>query len=88
VADFPLSKLYQVLTEGVIDPAVFGGLYSFLDDQFDLYQFRKSLALHFPEALSGGKEKRSFRFDTHCNHIHCFLTRDAKTESAREGFAA
>ena len=58
--DFPLSTLDQILSEGVINPEVFGRSFSFLEDQFDLYQFRNTLAFHFSEALSGGKEKRWF----------------------------
>jgi len=71
-ADFPLSTLDQSLAEGVVDHSVFGRSYSFLDEQFDLYQFRNSLAYHFYEALSGGKEKRSFRFDMYCKPAHFF----------------
>jgi hypothetical protein len=70
--DFPLSTLDHSSTEGIIDPTVFGRNFSFLDDQFDLYQFRNSLACHFYEALSGGKEKRSFRFDMYCKPVHFF----------------
>ena len=70
--DFPLSTLDQSLTEGEIDCAVFGRASSFLDDQHDLYRFRNLLAFHFCEALSGGKEKRSFRFDMYCKSIHFF----------------
>jgi len=70
--EFPLSSLDQALTEGIIDPTVFGRSFSFLDDQFDLYQFRNTLASHFYEALSGGKEKRSFRFDMYCKPSHFF----------------
>ena len=64
--DFPLSTLDHALSQGIIDPTVFGRSFSFLDDQFDLYQFRNTLASHFYEALSGGKGKRSFRFKMYC----------------------
>jgi hypothetical protein len=70
--DFPLSSLDQALTEGNFDHSVFGRSLSFLDVQHDLYQFRNMLAFHFAEALSGGKEKRSFRFDMSCKAIHFF----------------
>ena len=58
------------MTEGDLDVAVFGRASSFIDDQHDLYQFRNMLAFHFSEALSGGKEKRSFRFEMTCKAIH------------------
>ena len=45
--DFPLSTLDHVLAEGVVDPAIFGRPFSFVEDQFDLYQFRNTLAFHF-----------------------------------------
>ena len=45
--DFPLSTLDLSLTEGVVDPALFGRSYSFVDVQWHLYQFRHSLANHF-----------------------------------------
>ncbi len=70
--DFPLSTLDQVLTEGDCDHAVFGRSLSFLDVQHDLYQLRNMLAFHFAKALSGGKEKRSFRFDMTCQAVHVF----------------
>ena len=60
------------MSQGVDDPAIFGRPFSFLDDQFDLYHFQNSLAFHFFEALSGGKEKRSFRFDMYCKPVHFF----------------
>ncbi len=60
------------MTEGDFDYAVFGRCLSFLDVQHDLYQFRNMLAFHFAEALSGGKEKRSFRLDMSCKAIHFF----------------
>jgi hypothetical protein len=69
-SEFPLSTLEHSLTDGVINYSVFGRLSSFIDDQFDLYQFRNRLAQHFAEALSGGKDKRSFRFDVHCQPTH------------------
>jgi hypothetical protein len=68
--DFPLSTLDQSLSEDVVDPAVFGRPFSFVDEQYDLYYFRNTLAFHFSEALSGGKEKRSFRFEMTCKAIH------------------
>ncbi len=70
--DFPLSSLDQSMSEGVIDPAVFGRASSFLDDQHDLYQFRHLLAFHFSESLSGGSNKRSFRFELACKAAHFF----------------
>ena len=70
--DFPLSTLDDAMSADIIDPIVFGQSFSFLDDQFDLYQFRNSLAFHFYEALSGGKEKRSFRFKMYCKPGHFF----------------
>ena len=70
--DFPLSTLDHALTEGVNDPSVFGRSFSFIDNQFDLYQFRNALACHFYEALSGGKEKRSFRFELYCKPAHFY----------------
>ena len=70
--DFPLSTLDHALTEGVNDPSVFGRSFSFINDQFDLYQFRNALACHFYEALSGGKEKRSFRFELYCKPAHFY----------------
>ena len=70
--DFPLSSLDQALTDGVVDPSVFRRSFSFLDDQFDLYQFQNALAFHFSEALSGGKEKRSFRFEMYCKPVHFY----------------
>ena len=36
--DFPLSTLDHALAEGVADPAIFGRPFSFVEDQFDLYQ--------------------------------------------------
>ena len=72
VDEFPLSTLNRVLGAGDVDPSVFGQPFSFLDDQFDLYQFRNSLAFHFTEALSGGKEKRCFRFDMYCKPGHIY----------------
>ncbi len=75
--EFPLSILEILLTEqGSIDHAVFGGPFSFIDRQFDLYQFRSHLAQRFADALSGGKNKRSFRFDLHSQpeHFHVLVT--------------
>jgi len=71
-SEFPLSTLDESMTEGPVDPAIFGRSYSFLDMQWHLYQFRNALAIHFYEALSGGKEKRAFRFDMHCSPVHFF----------------
>ena len=68
--DFPLSTLDQSLSEDDIDPSVFGRPFSFIDEQYDLYHFRNMLAYHFSEALSGGKEKRSFRFEMYCKPLH------------------
>ncbi len=70
--DSPLSTLDHALTEGVNDPSVFGRSFSFIDDQFDLYQFRNALACHFYAALSGGKEKRLFRFKLYCKPAHFY----------------
>ena len=69
-SEFPLSTLETSLTEGLMDHSGFGSPSSFLDDQFDLYHFRSRLAQHFAEALSGGKDKRSFRFEVHCQPTH------------------
>ncbi len=69
-SDFPLSTLDQSLLEDVIDPSVFGRPFSFIDEQYDLYHFRNMMAYHFSEALSGGKEKRSFRFEMYCKPFH------------------
>jgi len=68
--DFPLSNLDQSLLEEAIDPSVFGRPFSFIDEQYDLYHFRNMMAYHFSEALSGGKEKRSFRFEMYCKPFH------------------
>ena len=59
--DFPLSSLDQALTDGVVDPSVFGRSFSFLDDQFDLYQFRNSLACHFLVIFSNFYSKSRIR---------------------------
>jgi hypothetical protein len=69
-SDFPLSTLDQSLSEDATDPSVFGRPFSFIDEQYDLYYFRNMMAYHFSEALSGGKEKRSFRFEMYCTPFH------------------
>ena len=44
--DFPISSLESLLTENVLDPAVLLRPPTFLDIQFDMYQFRNRLAQH------------------------------------------
>ena len=70
--EFPFSDLDATLTDGVLDPILFAAPLSFIDIQFQLYQFRHRLAQHFVETLSGGTKKRSFRFETFCSVDHFY----------------
>jgi len=71
--EFPVSDLDATLTEGILEPILFASPPTFIDVQFELYQFRNRLAQHFVDTLSGGSRKRSFRFETFCSVEHFYI---------------